>query len=646
MSKSTQLLRACIRRGGDTAPAESATENVRVLQETGYRFEAEQDQAIWYYVTEFVAEHGHAPVDSAIRAHFENARYLEAVDRLDQVTVDAPLYRGDFVRAVETALLQRATKSAGEWVREAARAIDCDGYEGFRSWLEVHPIPDLGGSWGPDAPEPLEDSGTPLPPPLPLDAFPPSIQRLAVEIGETLCVDYTMPLSVVLAALGAACGRGWDLQVSDTHDWSCPLGTYMAYVAPASYSKGPVHKVICGPLYAWEREQRDKFERLHEEWQCRKPKKNADSAEIFRWKAEEPLCQEVYASDATIEAFVRDAAKQGGALAYISGEASKLVNLMGGQYSDGGADTAHWCSGLSGEPIKVSRIGRDNNYLAKPAFTIGVGAQPEVIRDLGHIPRIHEHGLFARFQFVYVPRRRKTPKHPLPPVSPETKAVWRTSLQRILDAFRGSKDCERQVLRLSSEAESIVWELKNEIDPRREPGGDLERVEAWSGKIVEMIARFAGMFALYEAAERGLLRPANEPAAVPDLDLFQDEPSKPEPEHRSQLVVERRHMEMARRLWEPLLAHALHAHSETNAKPHVIRAHKILERIRKLGVESTTARELFDACRGSWCKSMEEFLPGLQLLAKHGWVRVLPLPPKRKGGRPPSPKVEVHPAAR
>jgi Protein of unknown function (DUF3987) len=92
--------------------------------------------------------------------------------------------------------------------------------------------------------------------------------------------------------------------------------------------------------------------------------------------------------------------EHGGRLAILSPEGG-IFDLIAGRYSSTGAPNLdHVLKGHAGDPILVDRVGRPGEIIPRPALTIGLAVQPEVLRGLIARPGFHGRGLLARFLYA------------------------------------------------------------------------------------------------------------------------------------------------------------------------------------------------------------------------------------------------------
>ena len=97
----------------------AALENVHRFQATGLDFEVPQDQIIWAFVQRFVRAHDHVPETSTLMAHFDQGGEDEVYDRVRQLSVLIPKYRGDFEVYLSGKVEARQIRAATDLLKEA-----------------------------------------------------------------------------------------------------------------------------------------------------------------------------------------------------------------------------------------------------------------------------------------------------------------------------------------------------------------------------------------------------------------------------------------------------------------------------------------------------------------------------------------------
>lgn len=166
-------------------------------------------------------------------------------------------------------------------------------------------------------------------------------------------------------------------------------------------------------------------------------------------------------------------------------------------------------------------------------------------------------------------------------------------------------------LTLGAGAAAALSELRAALEPRLDPDrGDLASIGAWANRHPGRVARIAGLLHLLDSSASEPIREATMRAAV--------------------------------RIGECLLAHARRALLDRDPE------HAQLKRAARWARQRSafTLRDLERGpLNGRGGREDADRLAGL--LEEHGYARALPSPaPPSAGGRPPSPRYEVNPAAR
>src|SRR5262249_48807937 len=91
--------------------------------------------------------------------------------------------------------------------------------------------------------------------------------------------------------------------------------------------------------------------------------------------------------------------EQGGRLAIISAEGG-IFDVIAGRYSANIPHLDVWLKGHAGDPLRVDRKGRDPEYIPRPALTLGLMIQPDVLATIGRNTAFRGRGLLARFLYA------------------------------------------------------------------------------------------------------------------------------------------------------------------------------------------------------------------------------------------------------
>jgi hypothetical protein len=171
------------------------------------------------------------------------------------------------------------------------------------------------------------------------------------------------------------------------------------------------------------------------------------------------------------------------------------------------------------------------------------------------------------------------------------------------------------VLEFGSEANERLLDFERTLEPKLGVGGELDHLADWGSKLAGAVVRVAGLLHLAGNLKTG---------------------------YRERVRAET--FDRAEQVGDYFLGHAIAVHRFMGAEPVIEDARVIIRWLatRQRG-DLFSKRDAHRALEARFPKSADLDAP-LTLLDDRGWIRRLPDPPSRPdGGRPPSPKFEVHP---
>jgi hypothetical protein len=309
--------------------------------------------------------------------------------------------------------------------------------------------------------------------------------------------------------------------------------------------------------------------------------------------------------------------EQGGRAMIASAEGG-LFETIAGRYNPSGTPNIDaTLKAHAGDDIAVDRVSRSEEYIRRPALTIALAVQPEVLRSLTTNPSFRGKGLLARFAY-FMPRpmvgRRSIHVDPVPDVV-RTEYLRRTrNLWNLAPKLGGDGCIEPRVLAVTPEARDALDAYRAALEPRLAPDGDLGAVADWASKLAGLVVRLA--------ANLHLADPATDPADPPPIAVG---------------TIER-----AMTLGDYFREHALLAFRAMRQDANAENAADVLAWLRRRGQDTFTKRDVHVAKRSRFPEA-DDLDPVLAFLVKTGWIR--PLPRQRRPGRP-SEGFEVHPSVR
>ncbi|TMR90039.1 YfjI family protein [Nonomuraea basaltis] len=358
-------------------------------------------------------------------------------------------------------------------------------------------------------------------PEFPVEVFPVSIAAMVRGVAAELQVPADLPGGLVLAAL--ATGAGGRAEVHVRGGWEEPLNLHIAIAAAPGTGKSPVFKEIMRPVLDAERHLQDqvrpKIKELETEQRRAKTRAEAsrhkgkspedqEAAADAMQRAEEmeiPVLPRLTADDITPETAASMLVEQGGRLAILSAEGGYYENVLG-RYSNGRSNLELVLKGHAGDRLQVDRRGRQE-AVERPALTVGVCIQPQMLQDLAGSKQMHGRGALARLLFS------------LPPDLVGYRDVYNTAnldeqvRLTYVNFLKGlvvnlAELAELKIIELAPEALKAHTEWRVEIEPRlRRGSGDLASLREWASKLAGHTARLAGLLHLAEHAMSGLQKP-------------------------------------------------------------------------------------------------------------------------------------------
>ncbi len=487
----------------------------------------------------------------------------------------------------------------------------------------------------------------PWPPLVSLDA--PDLPRLradclpgwAGQFAAALAADTETPeelaVGLVLAACSTATARR--LRVMVKPGYFEPTNSWWAVALPPGNRKSAVQSRASAPLLDWERDtahaMADEIQRAVSEVKTAEARAKEFRAKAARAKddlaardlasqaadieaamPEIPKSPRLWTSDVTPEKLGMLLADHGEQMAWLSSEGG-VFDMLAGRYSGGIPNLDLVLKAHSGDSDRVDRGSRPSVFLRHPLLTIGLSPQPEVLRGLATKPGFRGRGLLGRFLFLLPPSPLGYRTLHTAPLPEAVSAAYTAGMRALLDmpAAIGGDGSERpHLLRLSSGAYAEWFEFALHIETTMRAGGDFELITDWAGKCPGAAARLAGVLHGIEHAH-----------GAP----WSEEISATTMAHALEIMA-------------AVARHSLVAFDLMGADETIAAARKVWEWIKRGRHDTFTAREAYNALKGSYPR-MANIHAALDVLAERGYLDIAQ--PKRTGspGRPTSVSVTVRP---
>lgn len=442
------------------------------------------------------------------------------------------------------------------------------------------------GGWAPPLPiGPSADL-----PSFPVKTLPLPLADYVDALAESMQVPVDLPAMVVLAVVATAVAGKFELVVR--RDWTEQLCLYVVVALPPGERKSPVFRDVVRPIIEFEREHSERL-----------------------------LMDDV--TPERLAVFLDEHAGRGSVLSAEGG----LFETLRGRYSNGIPAIDVILKGHDGDFVRVDRMTRDSIILDKPALTLGLCVQPDVVQMLTAHPALRGRGLLGRILYSAPKPMLGARKIRATPVDPMVRARYYRTISMLLK-FRA--DIAPAPVELDRGADDVLADFEAKLEARLGPAGDLRPVSDWATKLAGRIARIAALFHLTELAE-SLTGAASEQPIGLTVGASALTP------------VGADSMRRALSLADFFVEHALSAYAHMGADERLADAQYLLDVLRALGQRVISRTEIGAQTRGKF-RLMKDLRPALDLLVELGWLREAPRPRMSTRGRPPTPEYHLHPS--
>ncbi len=267
-----------------------------------------------------------------------------------------------------------------------------------------------------------------------------------------------------------------------------------------------------------------------------------------------------------------------------------------------------YLKGHAGDDVQVNRIGRPEEFIEKPALSVGLLCQPDLLRDIAKQRTMKGRGLLARFLWS-MPRSIVGNRdiHPRS-IDDRTKTAYSNAIWGLLSV--GLPDEGPYILRPDRDAGVLLDVFRGDMEGRLI--GDCEPFQDWAGKLAGLVCRLAAVI-------HGYTHPA---------DYF----TKP---------IDAAAMDSAIQIASYAIEHARYVFGALGADPTVAVARKIAGLLAEYGT-SISRREIYERVKGlADVQSSDDLVEPLRILCEHGYIR--PIIEKDKGRGRPSEPYEINP---
>jgi putative DNA primase/helicase len=506
-----------------------------------------------------------------------------------------------------------------------------EGIEAVRRCLEAAMAPPAAVEADP-WPEPVSFDSVETPAIDP-EMVPEPLREFCEAVAVSVQVPFELPVMGALGAVATAAQGKFKVMVRP--GYFEPLCIYSVTVLPPGERKSASLDHCKKPLVEWETEQyqliegeikRARSELITRQKAIDKARGKAPSdpeklQEVIRTvqTLEEmlpvvPVAPRLLCDDITPEAMASFMAEHEERASVIEAEGG-LFSILAGMYSSGTPNLNLVLKSWSGESTTVDRRSRDTIRLRAPVLSLTLTPQNEVLRDIAKMPGFRGRGLLGRNIYCLPASRLGSRIIETVPMPEAVQANYSSMLFRILNKPWAQDDYGNRTpyqIRLSDPAYRLWIQFAEAVEVELRDGGQFEALRDWAGKLPGQSIRLAG---LYHVARE------------------EDPPSVPIPDDI---------MSMALSLAAVLADHARAAFGFMGSDPAIECARRVLRWIVQDHIETFTARDAYQAVKGSYPK-MEQVTPGLRVLEDRVYIKPANEDSRTGPGRKPSPVFKVNP---
>ena len=307
------------------------------------------------------------------------------------------------------------------------------------------------------------------------DFLPSYTQEIVKKCAAVYQIDRDYALTALFAAVAAALGDRY--QIIDPKGYVNAVALWLCQLGISGYGKTDCGSFMMAPLVKRDSTRHIEYIKEKKRWQSLPPEK----------RGPEPVEDRLIVNDYTPEALF-DAMEHSG----VDGIILYRDELQGwlkdiGRYGKSG-EVEQYLTAWSQKPIRVTRLGRPDNLIERPCFTIFGGLQPDLIPKMLGNEDLIANGFNARFLFVFADETFPL-EYYRDSISSEMKEAYKNLIDRLLEIPHTD-------VKFSYPAEQSYIKYWSDLQSRKAMSGNMIRamlsklqiyVEKWAG-IIELLA--------------------------------------------------------------------------------------------------------------------------------------------------------------
>lgn len=343
------------------------------------------------------------------------------------------------------------------------------------------------------------------------------MREIVTETARVTQTPESLAASIALGTIATAIGGGLVWRSNSSR--ITPANLFVLVAAKSGTGKGQSCSIIAQPLYEWEEQANDAWNRYErpklatrksvaeEKLKSAKRKSAAANKDTIEQAITEQTTLEaeladitralespprLATADATAEALAGLLSNQPHeALGSITSEARGVADVLLGRYGKNGAtDESIYLSGYSGDPVKVDRKGGGCISLRSPRLSVMWLIQPDKAREIAGHEGIAESGFLQRFLFAEVKADYQDEPEEMEPPSPKILSGWKELVHELIETIHQSED-DPIIIEGTREAREAIRHYRNTSMRRSRDGGELADIAPFVSRWGENAARLA-----------------------------------------------------------------------------------------------------------------------------------------------------------
>jgi hypothetical protein len=207
-----------------------------------------------------------------------------------------------------------------------------------------------------------------------------------------------------------------------------------------------------------------------------------------------PVAPQLFCDDVTPEQLAHHLAQQEGRMLQASAEGTAF-EIAKGRYSET-ANFDVYLKGHAGDFLRVGRVGREADSVARPALSAALAVQPDVIAGLAEDAILRGRGFLARWLYALPDSKVGSRQVAAEPVPADVAQGYRTGMLSLW-ATTGGVDAAGKpaphLLRFAAAADALMQEFERWLEPQLGDGEPLSYLAGWANKLAGAAARIAGI---------------------------------------------------------------------------------------------------------------------------------------------------------